>query len=162
MRFIDKLIRGREAIASTVRLWLIFLACAMVAMLWIAALRHVESALSPAPPPIANATAKPTPGPGAMLGMVDRAPLPRVEFQPTFADAAQSVRTGRFAEAYGRFVNLADDGDSDAGRIALVMHRYGPELFGSTWDASTEQLAQWTRWSEAAAQQELASRPGAH
>jgi hypothetical protein len=35
------------------------------------------------------------------------------------------------------------------------MHRRGPELFGSSGDASIEQLAAWTRWSEAASRMEL-------
>jgi hypothetical protein len=158
MTFIDKLTHGQHAIASTVRLWLIFLACAAVATVLIALVQRFEVALSQAPAPIAQAIAKPPPRSAAMPHAADHRPIPRFGFQPTFADAARSLRAGRFAEAYGRFVTLADEGDVDAARIALVMHRYGPEVFGSAWDASTEQLAQWTHWSEAAAQQELASR----
>ena len=82
----------------------------------------------------------------------ERTATPRTAFAPTFADAAEALRAGRHAEAYGRFVALADEGDVDAARIALVMHRFGPALFGSPWDASVEQVAQWTRWSEVAAE----------
>ena len=158
MTFIDKLTRGQQATASTVRLWLTFLACAVVATVLIALVQRLEAALSGSPAPIVQAIA---PSSTAMPHAADHRPVPHIEFQPTFADAAQSLRAGRFAEAYGRFVTLADEGDADAGRIALVMHRYGSEVFGSTWDASTEQLTQWTHWSEAEAQQELASRPRA-
>jgi hypothetical protein len=158
MTFIDKLTHGQQAMASTVRLWLIFLACATVAPVLIALVQRLEAAWSGSPVPIAQAIAKPAPRSTALSLAADHRAISRFAFEPTFADAARSLRAGRFAEAYGRFVTLADEGDADAGRIALLMHRYGPEVFGSTWDASTEQLAQWTHWSEAAAQQELASR----
>jgi hypothetical protein len=161
MTFIDKLIRSQHAVLSTVRLWLIFFSCAAVAMVLIALVQRFEAAWSAPPAPMAQAIAKPAPSSVAMPHGADLRRVPHVEFQPTFADAAESLRAGRFADAYGRFVTLADDGDADAGRIALVMHRYGPEVFGSTWDASTEQLTRWTFWSIAAAQQELASRPRA-
>ena len=161
MTFIEKLTRDRQATVSTLLLWLIFLACAALATLLIAALQRVEPAPSRPPAPIPQAVAKPAPDGTTVPLVADRPPMPRIEFEPTFADAAKSLRAGRFAEAYGRFVTLADEGDADAGRIALVMHRYGPEVFGSMWDATTEQLAQWTSWSAAAAQKELASRPWA-
>jgi hypothetical protein len=155
MTFISELPRRRQAIASTVRLWLVFLACAGLAAVWIAALQRAGAALSrPSAPTASIAAASAAP---------DRTPMPRTAFAPTFADAAEALRTGRHAEAYGRFVALADEGDVDAGRIALVMHRYGPEVFGSAWDASVEQLADWTRWSEAAAAKDLAQlRAAAH
>ena len=66
---------------------------------------------------------------------------------PSFVEAVRSLCDRRHAEAYGRFVALANDGDVRAGRIALVLHRLGPALFGSEWDASTEQLDTWARWS---------------
>lgn len=141
----------RHAAAGTLRLWLLFLACAAVAALLIAALQRVDTAFGP--PPVATTSPAPTP---ARAAAPERPPAPRAEFAPTFADAAASLRTGRYADAYGRFVALADEGDVDAGRIALVMHRYGREVFASDWDASVEQLAEWTRWSAAAAERDLA------
>jgi hypothetical protein len=127
------------AIVSTLRLWLVFLAFAGVAALLIATLQRVDVALSPLPEPRAQIMA-----------------IPHEAFVPTFADAAESLRIGRYAEAYGRFVRLADEGNVEAARIALVMHRFGPEVFGSAWDASVEQLAEWMQWSRAAAEKELA------
>ena len=153
MKPIIDLERGRRASLSTLRPWLVFLACSAVAALLIAALQRAGEAFSS--PAALGAT-------GAAAAQVagstrfDRLQAPRTAFAPTFADAAESLRTGRYAEAYGRFVALADNGDIDAARIALVMHRYGPAVFGSAWDASGEQLAQWTQWSAVAAQQELA------
>jgi hypothetical protein len=158
MMLIESLTRGRQAVLSTLQLWLIFLACAVTATLLIAALQWLEFAHTPGPTPRTLADASPSPDRPAMAPGTHRPVLPRLEFAPTFADAVAALRGGRFADAYGRFVTLANEGDMDAGRIALLMHRYGPEVFGSTWDATTEQLVQWTRWSEAAAQKELASR----
>ena len=74
----------------------------------------------------------------------------------TFDAAAASLRAGRVAEAYGRFVALAELGDVDAARVALLMYRFGPTVFGRRWDASTEQLAAWTRWSQAAEDKDMA------
>jgi hypothetical protein len=122
----------RHAALPVLRLWLVFAACLGAAALQIAALQRIGAALSA------------------------RLTSPPVLYATTFADAAGSLRAGRHAEAYGRFVALADEGDVDAARIALVMHRYGPELFGSEWDASGEQLAAWTAESEAAARRDLA------
>jgi hypothetical protein len=62
-----------------------------------------------------------------------------------FSEGATFMRQGRFAEAYGRFILGASDGDSDAARLALHMHQYGPQVYGSHWDASAEDLQLWSR-----------------
>ncbi len=108
-----------------------------------------QRASTATPPPTRSAPSPSTAPP-------DRPALPRTEFAPTFAEAAESLRNGRYADAYGRFVRLADEGDIDAGRMALLMHALGPKAFGSAWDATAEQLAEWTRWSQVAADEELA------
>ena len=137
--------RARLGIRSTLRLWLVFMAFAGAGAVLVAALQRVEGTYRPAH---AVHTTPPPPAPGAVLAA-------------TFGEAAESLRTGRHAEAYGRFVALADEGDVDAGRIALLMHRFGPSVFGSTWDASVDQLALWTRWSQVAAEKDLSRlRPG--
>jgi hypothetical protein len=146
MTFITELAR-RQAMVSTLRLWLVFLTFAGVAALLIATLQRLDAALSPPPVPRPPTMASAKPDPHA---------IPHEVFVPTFADAAESLRIGRYAEAYGRFVRLADEGDVDAARIALVMHRFGPEVFGSAWDASVEQLAEWMQWNKAASEKELA------
>ena len=142
-----ELARGRVAVLSAVRLWLVFLVAAAAAVLLMAAVQHADAALSRLAGATAASAAKPT-------------TLPPVAFAPTFADAAASLRSGRYADAYGRFVALAEEGDVDAARIALLMHRFGPEVFGSEWDASPEQLEAWTAWSETAARRDLARGPG--
>lgn len=62
---------------------------------------------------------------------------------PLHALAVGAFRAGRFPEAYGRFVRLADRGDAEAARLALWMYQHGPTLFGREWDATPEQLARW-------------------
>lgn len=66
---------------------------------------------------------------------------------PGLMAAVRLLCDGGHAQAYGRFVALANDGDVQAGRIALVLHDLGPTVFRSEWDASTEQLETWARWS---------------
>jgi len=61
-----------------------------------------------------------------------------------YAQAVAAFRSGRFPDAYGRFVELADLGDAEAARLALWMYQRGPTLFGSDWDATPDQIAQWT------------------
>lgn len=69
-----------------------------------------------------------------------------------FAEAVASYRAGRASEAYGRFHKLAQRGDADAARIALFMLRHGPILFGTYWDASTEDVQDFTRLAVTGAQ----------
>ncbi len=61
------------------------------------------------------------------------------------ADAMASFRQGRFPEAYGRFIELADSGHAPSAGIALFMFAHGTELFGRDWDVSQEQLTEWSR-----------------
>lgn len=61
------------------------------------------------------------------------------------AAAVESFRQARFAEAYGRFMALADAGHAPSAGIALWMWQHGPDLFGKDWDCSGEQLEAWSR-----------------
>lgn len=61
-----------------------------------------------------------------------------------FAQAVQLFRAGRFPEAYGRFVALADAGHAKAALQALWMCENGPTIFGSHWDCAPHQVAAWT------------------
>lgn len=60
-----------------------------------------------------------------------------------YAEAVQSFRNGRMAEAFGRFVDLANRGDPDSARVALFLHQYGPALYGKHWDAFPQDVAYW-------------------
>lgn len=59
--------------------------------------------------------------------------------------AVADYRGGRYASAWGHFYMAANEGDADAARVALHMLRYGPLLYGGFWDASSEEVADWTR-----------------
>ncbi len=61
------------------------------------------------------------------------------------AQALESFRSGRFPEAYGRFIALAEAGHPTAARYALWMCEHGPDLFGKDWDCSQQQAEDWAR-----------------
>ena len=67
------------------------------------------------------------------------APNPDVDF----ATAMEQYRLGKRADAYGKFSRLADRNHADAARIALLMVRFGPSLFGGDWGASQPQIERW-------------------
>jgi len=56
-------------------------------------------------------------------------------------------RQGRYAEAYGRFVALANGGHPASADYALWMCMNGPTLFGSDWDCSVDEVQDWLRTS---------------
>lgn len=61
------------------------------------------------------------------------------------ANAVESFRTGRFPEAYGRFIALAEAGHPASARYALLMCQHGLELFGKDWDCSPQEVEDWAR-----------------
>lgn len=78
-----------------------------------------------------------------------------------YAQAVEAFRAGRFPEAYGRFVALAEAGHANASRHALWMCEHGPSLFGRHWDCGPEQVERWTVAARRASQaQAISERPG--
>lgn len=59
--------------------------------------------------------------------------------------AMAAYQAGHWAQAYQALSSLADDGDAEAARMAGLMVRQGPVLFGRRFEASREQLAAWAR-----------------
>ena len=59
--------------------------------------------------------------------------------------AVDSFRQGRFSEAYGRFVELANLQHRDSARYAMWMCEHGPALFGKQWDCAPHEMEDWTR-----------------
>jgi len=59
------------------------------------------------------------------------------------AKAVASFQQGRFPEAYGRFLALADAGHAPAAEIALFMAQNSTAVFGRDWDVTQEQLTAW-------------------
>lgn len=65
--------------------------------------------------------------------------------QAQFAEAVGLFRAQRYPQAYGRFIELADRGHAPSAQMALMMYSNGPTVFGSDWDANTDQLQRWQR-----------------
>lgn len=61
------------------------------------------------------------------------------------ANAVASFQQGRFSEAYGRLMSLADAGYPPSAELALWMYANGPTLFGKDWDSNQEQLTAWAQ-----------------
>jgi hypothetical protein len=62
-----------------------------------------------------------------------------------YDEAVAQYHNGRWADAYGRFMALANEGDADAARTALFMLRYGPQLYNSHWDAIPAEVSRWEK-----------------
>jgi hypothetical protein len=87
------------------------------------------------------------------VAVVEVAAAPLVP-PPTASDAlharaVESFRVGRYAEAYGRLVALANAGHGAAARQALWMCLNGPSLFGRDWDCSPQQVEAWAATPDA-------------
>ncbi|MBL8346889.1 MAG: hypothetical protein JNN03_15725 [Rubrivivax sp.] len=84
------------------------------------------------------------------------------------ARAEHAFQQGRFPEAYGRFVALADAGHAPAARRALWMCEHGLAHFGRDWDCAPHQVADWAAAAGVAAPHlpgadaRLPQRPAAH
>jgi hypothetical protein len=61
------------------------------------------------------------------------------------AKAVEMFRQGRFPEAYGRFIELANAGHPASARYALWMCEQGPALFGKEWDCAPHEVEDWAR-----------------
>ena|SRR5262245_7254036 len=75
---------------------------------------------------------------------------PALAATPTTAEqlharAASSLQHGRYAEAYGRFMALADAGYAPSAEMALFMYSNGHALFNSDWDVTPDQLEAWAQ-----------------
>ncbi len=78
-------------------------------------------------------SAAPRPTPAPPLSLADQ----------LHARAEHAFQQGRFPEAYGRFVALADAGHPPAARRALWMCEHGLAHFGRDWDCAPHQVADW-------------------
>jgi hypothetical protein len=62
-----------------------------------------------------------------------------------FAEAMDLYEMGKWSSAYERLAVLADNRHAEAARIALLMYRFGPTLYGVESSASKEQVERWAR-----------------
>ncbi len=58
-------------------------------------------------------------------------------------DGINDYEDSHWSVAYARFAKLADSGNAEAARIALLMVRHGPQLYGQGWRAPQSQVEQW-------------------
>jgi hypothetical protein len=63
--------------------------------------------------------------------------------KPAFDAALAEYKAGQRTAAYGHFARLADAGDAESARIALILLRHGPEMAGTAWGASQPQIDRW-------------------
>jgi len=59
--------------------------------------------------------------------------------------AMDAYQAGQWPQAYRALAALADAGNASAARVAAMMARQGPVLFGQSFDVSPERLARWER-----------------
>ena len=60
-----------------------------------------------------------------------------------FERAIDHFAHGHWSDAFDELVPLADAGDPEAARIAMLMAVRGPRLFGRTFPASSSQRKRW-------------------
>ena len=59
--------------------------------------------------------------------------------------AMQAYEAQQWPQAYAQLAAAADAGDPSAARVAAMMARQGPLLFGQRFDVSPERLQRWER-----------------
>ena len=65
--------------------------------------------------------------------------------QGRFRVAMEAYEAQQWPQAYAQLSAAADAGDPSAARVATMMARQGPLLFGQHFDVSPERLRQWDR-----------------
>jgi hypothetical protein len=63
--------------------------------------------------------------------------------QAAFARAQESLQQKRYAEAFGRLAELADQGHVPSAHLALTLYDHGPVLLGQAWSATPSQQRHW-------------------
>jgi len=69
--------------------------------------------------------------------------MPALAGEREFEHALQQYEDCHWQQAFESFSRLADAGDPQAARIAAQMVRYGVELYGQKFEATTVQLERW-------------------
>jgi len=65
--------------------------------------------------------------------------------QGRFRMAMEAYEAQQWPQAYAQLSAAADAGDASAARVATMMARQGPLLFGQHFDVSPERLQQWEK-----------------
>jgi len=59
--------------------------------------------------------------------------------------AVETFRQGRFPQAYGQFIELANQGHAASARYALWMCEYGLPLLGKDFDCAPNEIEDWAQ-----------------
>ena len=62
-----------------------------------------------------------------------------------YREAMERYQARDWPQAFETLSTLADAGDAPAARVAALMVREGPELFGQRFDVPPQRLARWDR-----------------
>jgi len=76
--------------------------------------------------------------------------------QGRFRMAMEAYEAQQWPQAYAQLSAAADAGDPAAARVATMMARQGPLLFGQHFDVSPERLQRWDRATRGQAPQSAA------
>lgn len=82
---------------------------------------------------------------GASPGASASAPPDTQAADAAFAQAMADYEQSHWPQAFEALSALADQGHGEAQRIALLMWRHGPQLYGLRLQASAEQRQRWAQ-----------------
>lgn len=72
-------------------------------------------------------------------------PAPPPTLQQRFESALVDYERNHWQQAYTQLSELGELGHPEAARIAFDMWRFGPQLYGSRFEATAAQVARWQR-----------------
>ena len=85
-----------------------------------------------------------------LAGLMLAPPAAQAQTSSAFDDAMQAYSMQHFRQAFDGLAPLADAGDADAARIALLMVAHGTRLFGQRFDIAAQRRARWLDIASAA------------
>ena len=93
---------------------------------------------------------------GAARSRVRSDEAPARQAPSTFDRAIEHLAHGRWTEAYDLLASLADAGDPEAARVAMLMAMRGPRLFGRSFAATSSRRRRWQAAAKARAGEPIA------
>ncbi len=137
--FTSKLAAGSKLVWYVVAAGILLVTLSALAALWNWSTQPTEFA----PGRLGATSASREPSCSSVPGSTAPLAASSAENEQAYTEAVNRYRDGKMSDAYGLFITLAEEGDPDAARIALFMHRYGAVLYGSPWDADPGDLGYW-------------------
>jgi hypothetical protein len=81
----------------------------------------------------------------ALLGSAPAMASEEARPQPVRLEQAHAdYEAGRYPQAFAAFTHLADQGDAEAARMAVLMSKHGLWLYGESFSLSASQVWRWT------------------